>query len=211
MKNLLLLASLVTLGASVTACDNDWRDGRCRGGYCDDDYYGTPSSSGSSSAAPPPASSGSPAGPVQPLLAVVDTNQTMDAVGGDGVGLFIEYSTGGHWHLWWTCDTNQTQQSCNFVIGASVASGAITNLDATQLSGGFATLSSTTQLDAQSTTTTQVSGIRFDTDPGATIKLEASMSNITDGSFLFFVQDGQVNGGYAGALSNPLSLVGSTP
>lgn len=208
MKNLLLLASVVALGASVTACDDDGRHNHCYGDpYCYDDY---PSPSGSASASPPPASSG-PSGTVQPLLAVVDTDQTMDAVGGDGVGLFIEYSTGGHWHLWWTCDTNQTQQSCNFVIGASVASGEITNLDASQLAGGFATLSSTTQLDAQSTTTTQVSGIRFDTAPGATIKLEASMSNITDGSFLFFVQDGKVNGGYAGALSNPLSLVGSTP
>lgn len=209
MKNLLLLASLVALGASVTACDDDWRHNHCYGDqYCHDDFYGTPASSGSAS--PPPASS-APSGTVQPLLAVVDTDQTMDAVGGDGVGLFIEYGAGGHWHLWWTCDTNQTQQSCNFVVGASVASGEITNLDASQLAGGFATLSSTTQLDAQSTTTTEVSGIRFDTAPGATIKLEASMSNITDGSFLFFVQDGKVNGGYAGALSNPLSLVGSTP
>ena len=204
MKNFLLLASMTALAASLTACSDDFD----RHYYSYDDY-----SSGSSSGTttPSPATSASPDGGVAPLLVVVDTNQTMNAVGGDGVGVFVEYAAGGHWHVWWTCDTNQTQAQCNFVVGITAASGAITKLDASQLSGGFASLSSATQLDASSTTTTTVTGVKFDTDPGAQITLDATMGNLTDGSFLFFVQDGKVNGGYAGTLSNPLSLVGSTP
>jgi hypothetical protein len=43
------------------------------------------------------------------------------------------------------------------------------------------------------------------------ITVEASVGGVKDGSFLFFVQDGKVNGGYAGKLTNPLQLQGKTP
>ena len=52
---------------------------------------------------------------------------------------------------------------------------------------------------------------RFDTDPGAIITVDAAMGGIHDGRFLFFVQDGKVNGGYSGALTDPLMLEGTTP
>ncbi len=202
MKKFLLLASLTALTASLTACGDG--SNHHHDGY--DDSQSAPAASATTRS---PGSS--PDASVAPLLVVVDTNQTMNAIGGDGVGVFVEYSTGGHWHVWWTCDTNQTQAKCNFVVGITAASGAIKHLDASGLAGGFATLSSTTQLDASSTTTTAVTGVSFDTDPGAQITLDATMGNLTYGSFLFFVQDGKVNGGYASTLSNPLSLVGSTP
>ena len=55
-------------------------------------------------------------------------------------------------------------------------------------------------VEAKITTTNQVHGIRFDTNPGAIITLKASLGGIADGSFLFFVQDGKVNGGFTGKL-----------
>src|SRR5690242_1712082 len=74
-----------------------------------------------------PPGSTSPPGPTGPMLVDVDTDQTMNAVGGDGVGVFVEYAKGGHWHVWWTCDTNKTQESCDFAVTMTVAAGKIAN------------------------------------------------------------------------------------
>ncbi|MEO6420879.1 MAG: hypothetical protein ABIP39_15810, partial [Polyangiaceae bacterium] len=64
---------------------------------------------------------------------------------------------------------------------------------------------------ATSTTTTTVQGVFFDTAPGASIVLQGSISGNTDSSFFFFVQDGVVNGGFQGKLTNPIEFQGSKP
>jgi hypothetical protein len=133
----------------------------------------------------------------------------MNAQPGDGVGIFTEYAAGGHWHVWWTCDTNKTSASCPMDVVVTVASGAIAT---TKPDASTTTLTASAQkLEATSTTTTQVDGVHFDTDPGATITLSATVGGCLDGSFLFFVQGGKVNGGYTGTLTDPLMLEGSTP
>jgi hypothetical protein len=145
------------------------------------------------------------------MLAEIDTNQTMDATPGDGVGVFIEYRAGGHWHLWWTCDTTHTKQSCDYSVSATATSGDISNVDAEDLPGGFVTSPTPSRVDAKSTTTNEVHGIRFDTNAGAVITIDASIGGLKDGAILFFVQDGKVNGGFTGKLTNPLQLRGKTP
>jgi hypothetical protein len=145
------------------------------------------------------------------MLVQVDTDQTMHEAGGDGVGVFVEYGKGGHWHLWWTCDTSRTQQSCDFAVGAAAASGNVSNVNATDLAGGFVASATPSRVDARSTTTTEVHGIRFDTAPGVAITVDASIGGVKNGAFLFFVQNGKVNGGFAGTLTDPLELQGTTP
>jgi hypothetical protein len=147
----------------------------------------------------------------KPLLADVDTGQTMKAQPGDGVGFFSEYSAGGHWHIWWTCDTNQTGASCPMKVDVSVASGAISNVTPDSAADTAAISSTTQKIEASTTTTTGVDGMRFDTTPGAIITLGASVNGCYDGSFLFFVQSGKVNGGFQGVLTNPIQLEGSAP
>lgn len=158
----------------------------------------------------PPANGGPPPSP-SPMLVEIDSDQTLNSAPGGGVGVFVEYARGGHWHLWWTCDTAQTRQSCEFSVSATAASGTITNIDASELEGGFVTSSTASRVDATSTTTTQVHGIRFDTEPGAVLTVEAAVGGVKDGAFLFFVQDGEVNGGFSGKLTNPLQFQGSAP
>ena len=51
----------------------------------------------------------------------------------------------------------------------------------------------------------------FTTAPGAVLTVEASVGGLKDAAFLFFVQDGKVNGGVQSKLTNPLQLRGSTP
>lgn len=152
---------------------------------------------------------GGAASTIEPMLVEVDSDQTMTAVGGDGVGVFVEYGRGGHWHVWWTCDTNQTRQRCDFAI--TLTADSLSNVDASELPSGAVRTPSASSIDAMTTTTTQTHGVRFDTAPGAAITVEASVGGLRDGSFLFFVQDGKVNGGFPGVLTNPLQLQGSSP
>ena len=112
------------------------------------------------------------------MLVEIDTDQTMTAVGGEGVGVFIEYAKGGHWHVWWTCDTAQTRQSCDFSVSAAAASGNVSNVDASELAGGFVTTSTPSRVEATSTTTSEVHGIRFDTAPGAIITVDAAVGGL---------------------------------
>jgi hypothetical protein len=181
-----------------------------------DHGYGYSSGGGSAGTTSPPPS-GSCAGTsstpsANPILADVATGGTLNAKPGDGVGVFTEYTTGGHWHVWWTCDTNKTGATCPMDVKVSVASGAIsgTTADDSPTAGSVAA-STPQQIEIVTTTTTSTDGVRFDTTAGATITLSASISCVFDGSYFFFVQDGKVNGGFTGTLTDPIMLEGAAP
>jgi hypothetical protein len=140
----------------------------------------------------------------------------MSATPGDGVGVFTQYQSGGHWNIWWTCDTSKTNLPCSFDVSVTVSTGSIA-----QAAGqGFGASDTLTQagpqhVDVQTTTTTAVAGVTFDTvvPSGTTpvITLDAALGGVSDPSYLFFVQDGSVNGGYAGMLTDPLMMEPSSP
>lgn len=148
-----------------------------------------------------------------PILVDVDTNGTMTAAPGQGVGVFTEYTAGGHWHIWWTCDTtvNPSDAVCPFDVKISVASGAITAAKTEQFERDDTLSTTATQLVATTSTTTNLDGLLFDTDPGAVITLDVAVGGQHDSRILFFVQNNKVNGGFAGTLTDPLMLEGTTP
>lgn len=201
MNALLRAATAAALVSSLVACLYDHEPRRRHDGA---EASASPGPSASATAAPP---ASNPA----PMLVEVDTDQTMTAEPGAGVGVFVEYGAGGRWHVWWTCDTSTTGQSCDFAISATVAPGTLSNLDASQLAGGMVATPTGARVDARVTTSSQVHGLTFATNPGAVLTVQASVGGVQDGSFLFFVQDGKVNGGWAGKLTNPLQLQGKTP
>lgn len=210
-------AASLALSASLFACVIEEAPPR-RLGH-DTAEPGTPSNPGTGSGTTsggtvtPPAST-------SPMLVVVDTDQVMNADPGQGVGIFTEYSAGGKWHVWWTCDTARSQQSCDVSVVATATTGTIEGVNAEELQGGFVTTPNPSRVEARATTTNQVHGITFSTKPGAVITLEATIGGLKEGpsvgtsgpgSFFFFVQDGKINGGYKGALTNPLQLQGNKP
>jgi len=243
------LASTV-LGTALVACTADvsYEEGAAGGGpgWGETEDAGTILGDGAPSA--------------EPMLAIIDPSASLTQTPGQGVGVFVQYSPttpadpGGHWYIWWTCDTSLSGESCPFDITVSVAQGEITDATAqafeatdsltasasvTRQAGvdGGAALDGGVALDAgavldggvreeagaseggvegssitaQTTTTTAVQGVNFTTSPGATITLSASLGGEYSGSFLFFVQDGKVNGGYTGLLTDPLELRPSSP
>jgi hypothetical protein len=153
----------------------------------------------------------------QPMAVVVDTNQTMtpstsQGFGGEGIGVFVEYHAGGHWHVYWACDTTLSGSPCSFSVTATVADGSIANATSSQFSGNDNMTSTSSQISASTFTTTQVDTVDFDTTPGDQVTINAVVAGLPqDGSFFFFVQDGVVNGNYTGPLTDPLIFEPSTP
>jgi hypothetical protein len=179
----------------------------------DHGYGGGGGGYGGTTSPPPSGTSGGSSSPsTNPILADVDTGRTMNAQPGDGVGVFTEYNAGGHWHVWWTCDTNKTGATCPMDVTISVASGAISNpsVDESPTVGAL-NASTPSQIEIRTTTSTSTDGVHFDTVPGAVITLGASIGGAYDGSFFFFVQGGKVNGGFTGTLTDPIKLEGSAP
>jgi hypothetical protein len=156
--------------------------------------------------------SATPAGSAGELIVDVDTNQVMTAKGGGGVGVFVEYKTGGHWHVYWTCDTNvnPSSSSCAVGIHATANTGTIDNLKAE----GAATpaASGPGAVDVQATVATDVQGMTFDTLPGAVIAIDATVEGTRDGHFFFFVQNGVVDGSTdPSKLSDPMLFHPTSP
>ena len=151
-------------------------------------------------------------GGAHPMLVDVDPDRTLHATGGDGVGVFTEYMTGGHWHVLWTCDTNASGSNCVYEITASVASGAITNFSVQFLeSGDDSQQCSSSVVTATTMTAAGVDGITFDAPVDAIVTVDAKVNGAEDGSIMFFVQDGVVNGGYKGTLTDPLMFEPASP
>ncbi len=147
-------------------------------------------------------------------LATIDTGAVLTEPPGTGVGVFVEYAAGGHWHLWWTCDTRLSGLACTFDVVATVGSGAVTNVAGDRLeSDDVLTTPSPTEVDLATNTTSGVDGVFFDTTPGATITVVQRVGDTQDGSFFFWAQNGVVQGGgsVAGGVADPLSFVPSSP
>lgn len=154
------------------------------------------------------ASSSSGGADITPLVVHVDTDGTLVTTPGNGIGVYVEYQTGGHWSVSWTCDTALTNLSCSFVVDASVTAGSIAETGETVEVGGAVSQATPQQLEATTTTTTGVDGVLFDATPGAPITVTVSLNAPVS---FFFVQDNQVNGGWQGALTNPLVFQPSAP
>jgi hypothetical protein len=200
MRSIGLFASAATAAALAIGCVVDDHQGAYG-------YGGSGSSSGGPSGGGPSTS---------PILVDVDPGRTLNAAPGQGVGVFTEYVAGGFWHVWWTCDTNKTGEQCNFDVKVAVDRDSITNPTGDQSTPNstaptMVQQTGTQSLESVTTTTNGIDGMRFETAPGAIITLDASMDGAHDGHFLFFVQDGAVNGNYPGTVTDPLMLEGSTP
>jgi len=149
-----------------------------------------------------------------PILAPIDTNQTMSAQPGQGVGVFTEYDSGGLWHIWWTCDSavDYSNPPCAFDVKVTAQTGAITAVSADSFGAGDGyTQTAAASVEATSTVSTGLEGIHFQTAPGATITLDATVGGLHDGRFLFFVEGGKVDDGFTGTVTDPIMLVGATP
>ena len=144
----------------------------------------------------------------QIMRVVVDSDQRMsNLVGGEGVGVFVEYDRGGYWRVRWTCDTARSRRACKYDVKLSasaiteVQTEAVAAVDTT--GNRFVSFKTSTQFELH--------GVNFRSPAGDVLTVEVEVDGQKTGAYVFFVQDGKVNGSYEGRLSNPVELVGTDP
>ena len=152
-----------------------------------------------------------PPTPVDPLLVNIDSNEILDAVPGEGVGIFVEYAEGGRYRVWTTCDTNTSGVVCAFDIFTSVDTSSTINatiqdnlegLDSITVQQGQGTV------DLHFETDNDYDAIEIDVTPGAILRLEAFVDNQSDSRFTFWVGDGIL---HKGAPTNPIDFFPTIP
>ncbi len=192
-SRLALFATAATFAVFSAACVID---------ASSDSRYSRGGTGGSTST--PPSKSAKPT----PVLVEVDTNAKLEADPGDGVGVFAEYSAGGKWHVFWACDTSQTGRDCSYQVKIRPTAGKLSNVVD---DGGRPIATAGGEISVSRTISTKNDGVKFDGDPGGVITLEVTLDGKPDNVLFFFVQDGKLNGGYEGNLTNPIKLQGKTP
>jgi hypothetical protein len=131
-----------------------------------------------------------------------------NVVGGDGVGVFVEYQAGGYWHVRWTCDSTHSRDVCKYHLQASAKS--LSDVTGEGLPMG-ALVVQPTQVNVDTLTTYETHGITLKTDPGEALTVSVGIEGIQGSAYWFFVQGGKVNGGYDKGFTSPMQFVGSTP
>lgn len=147
----------------------------------------------------------------QPELLSIDTDRIVDAAPGEGVGVFVEYATGGLWRVWTSCDTNYSGQACQFDVCVSIVDGEsdVRLAEGEELEGedrielfsdGWTCISAETDADYD--------GLIFDTDPGEVVRFEVQLDGVLESRYVYWVGDDVL---HAGAPTNPVDFVPSVP
>jgi hypothetical protein len=140
--------------------------------------------------------------------ALIDTDELLDVEAGDGAGAFIEYEAGGTYHVTTSCDADNGGD-CLWDIVVTPVGGAITSAAPADLEGDDSlSFGSDDQLRLVAETGGDFDGFVIETEPGATLQIDALLDGGCGNGYLFWVGDGALR---SGAPSNPMLLTPSAP
>ncbi len=150
---------------------------------------------------PPPISSGS----IEE--ASIDADSPLDIEAGAGAGVFVEYESGGLYHVTTSCDVGLGGACYWDVIVTTLDGATVQSVGPVDLeSDDSLSFGARAQVRLVAYTDEDFDGFTLQTDPGAAIELDALLDNVAANRFMFWVGDGAL---HSGAPSNPVDLVPS--
>lgn len=162
--------------------------------YYDDGYAGNNTGGSSTS---------TPSGNVE--QATIDADELLDVEPGDGAGAFIEYESGGTYHITTSCDVAGGVDCAWDIVVTPLDGAPLESLTPVDLEkDDTVTIGSPNAVRLVASTGRDFDGFSFKTDPGAAIEVDALLDDAPANRFLFWVGDGALHGG---APSNPVDLI----
>jgi hypothetical protein len=139
--------------------------------------------------------------------AAIDADELLDVDPGVGAGAFVEYESGGTYHVTTSCDVGQGADCYWDIVVTPLDDAAVSSLSPVDLeSDDSVVLGSGNQLRMVAYTGSDFDGFNFQTDPGAAVELDVLLDDAAGNRYLFWVGDGALR---SGAPSNPVRLVPS--
>lgn len=144
-------------------------------------------------------------------VATIDTNDTdsISSPPGEGIGVLVDYDTGGHWHIWTVCDTSISDSVCAYDVTAQVLGGDIpTNVIGEDLEGGEAAgLACSDTAFLSSITDFGTDSLRFTTAPGASVQITGALDRTVFPDVIFWAFGGAAQT----SATNPVTLTPASP
>lgn len=135
----------------------------------------------------------------------IQPDQALDAAPGEGVGIFVQYATGGQWRIWTTCDTFVSKSVCSFDIFAGTPKLEQLRAYSAENVEGYDTVKDlgdgTIEFLADTDSDTDV--LSLEMDPGAPLDLEVYLDGQSAEAFIYWVSDDVI---HAGAPENPIQF-----
>ena len=186
MLTKLTQASLLAIGAlAASGCILVEDD------YYDDPYY-----------------DGSYVGVSDVVFTTIDADHVLDTDLGEGAGLFVEYSSGGTWLLWTSCDTFVTGNSCAWDVSVR-SNAAIDALAESDLEPyDRVDVLSSNAFNFYSETYTHSDAVEFSTLPGEDVEIDVILDGARANNYLVWFGDGYV---HPGAIGGPVVFQPNVP
>lgn len=143
--------------------------------------------------------------------ATIDTGASMaEMEPGRGVGAFVEYSAGGSWSVYTTCDTEISKLSCEWdiIVSADTAAEIYDFLPDRLESSDYLEWEDERSVRMVTTTSTDFDGFFVETAPGATLRVDVFLDGQPAPRYIYWVGDG---GLHKGSPTNPIDLFPSAP
>ncbi|MEZ4311387.1 MAG: hypothetical protein R3F14_25400 [Polyangiaceae bacterium] len=136
----------------------------------------------------------------------IQPDRVLEATPGEGVGIFVEYQTGGFWKVWTTCDTFTSKQVCSFDIFASTREAKDLRVFGTEDVEGFDQLIDLGNgaVELLADTDSDTDALLLEVEPGAPLDLEVYIDGQSAQPFVYWVSDDVI---HAGAPDNPVRFV----
>jgi len=139
------------------------------------------------------------------VSANIDTDATMsDLAPGKGLGMFVEYTSGGTWTVKFTCDTDITSMTCPWHINALTVDGSplggvnSQSLDSEDIVNRPTDRGDTLTFDG--ITTTEIDQFSFQATPGTAVGFDVWLDNESyPNRYVFWIGDGGLNRGVSSA------------
>lgn len=147
--------------------------------------------------------------------AFIEPDEMLEAPAGEGAGVFIEYESGGRWHVWATCDTRLTGRSCHFDVLVQTSAGTIRNVYGDALTSDDTVLQDcpdTAQLVLKSRA--DISGMYFETQPGTTVVFDVLVDGAPYPELVYWYgsfRESDASDVRYGAPGNPIALTPLRP
>lgn len=138
----------------------------------------------------------------------IDANELLDVDAGAGAGTFIEYDSGGTYHVTTSCDSDNGGE-CYWDIIVKPLDGAIVSAAPFDLeTDDSLSFGPEDTLQLVAYTGSDFDGFILETEPGARLQVDVLLDQACGNRYLFWVGDGAL---HSGAPSNPIELVPSAP